>query len=180
MKPRKTPPKEGAGSGCMARLVRCSSFFWFGLQRRGRKHLRDNTIGLDGRNPTIHVGYLLGQLANRPLKWLYCLGIALGVALFDTLYLCEMLFAKLRDGIRQVIGKACQNHIFVTGVETFASDALCALNERGHGLTEDQKEHRRNQHDGQGPNEFAHRNGVDDGVLNSTTNDKAQAPDGPQ
>jgi hypothetical protein len=26
MQPRKTPPKQGAGSGCMARLVRCSSF----------------------------------------------------------------------------------------------------------------------------------------------------------
>ena len=30
MKPRETPPKQGAGSGCMARLVRCSSFFLLG------------------------------------------------------------------------------------------------------------------------------------------------------
>ena len=40
MKPRKTPPKEGVGSGCMARLVRCSSFFFNGAALRRRDQIK--------------------------------------------------------------------------------------------------------------------------------------------
>jgi hypothetical protein len=36
MKPRKDSADRGAGSGCMARLVRCSSFFWGGNVGSGK------------------------------------------------------------------------------------------------------------------------------------------------
>ena len=39
MKPRKDSADKGAGSGCMARLVRCSSFFWDWLAISVYRHI---------------------------------------------------------------------------------------------------------------------------------------------
>ena len=146
-------PRRRSPTACSVSLL-----FRLGLKGRRCEHLADDTVALDGVNAGNNLGYLLGLLVRHPLQWLYGLGIAFGVGLFDTLNLCEMLLSKCRDKLRRVIVKACANPTLIGRVKTIASDALRALDKRGHRYTEYQEEDRRNGNKCQRPEEISHCN----------------------
>lgn len=75
MKPRKTPPKEGAGGGCMARLVRLFEFHefkeleiaeWYGIPM---SLITGN--GLLGKGVNDECSKLRGGI-NKDYKWKWC------------------------------------------------------------------------------------------------------------
>jgi hypothetical protein len=142
------------------------------------KHSLHNKIRLKNLQSRVNAGDLLSELLYKCLQWLYMLFIAFGVALFDTLYLCEMGFEKCRYSIRLAILKLQRSSSaqLMGGVQSIASDALRAIDKRAQWLSKNQEEHGRNGDDRQRPNDFSHGvNGAIDSVGRPNVKDEPRA-----